>query len=144
MAPKRATRSNIAPETTNTTYVTNAQLQEMINQGITAALAVRDADRNTNGDDSHILGAGAWKELPVYLNGLKEWSLFSTSVIVHFENQVKFATCTLHSVALTWWNTHVKTVGHDATYGMPWKTLMKMMTDKYCPRNEIKKLEMEI
>ncbi|GJW98314.1 reverse transcriptase domain-containing protein [Tanacetum coccineum] len=60
------------------------------------------------------------------------------------ENQVKFATCTLHSVALTWWNTHVKTVGHDAAYGMPWKTLMKMMTDKYCPRNEIKKLEMEI
>ncbi|GJV69805.1 putative reverse transcriptase domain-containing protein [Tanacetum coccineum] len=48
------------------------------------------------------------------------------------------------TVALTLWNTHVKTVGHDAAYGMPWKTLMKMMTDKYCPRNEIKKLEMEI
>ncbi|GJV25360.1 hypothetical protein Tco_1378055 [Tanacetum coccineum] len=60
------------------------------------------------------------------------------------ENQVKFATCTLHSVALTWWNTHVKTVGHDAAYDMPWKTLMKMMTDKYCPQNEIMKLEMEI
>nr|GFC38285.1 hypothetical protein [Tanacetum cinerariifolium] len=30
--------------------------------------------------------------------------------------QVKFATCTLHSVALTWWDTHVKTVGHDAAY----------------------------
>nr|GEX40676.1 hypothetical protein [Tanacetum cinerariifolium] len=27
---------------------------------------------------------------------------------------------------------------------MPWKTLMKMMTDKYCPRNEIKKLKMEL
>nr|GFA91499.1 hypothetical protein [Tanacetum cinerariifolium] len=60
------------------------------------------------------------------------------------ENQVKFATCTLHSVALTWWNTHVKTVGHDAAYGMPWKTLMKMTTDKYCPQNEIKKLEMKL
>nr|GFA06254.1 reverse transcriptase domain-containing protein [Tanacetum cinerariifolium] len=60
------------------------------------------------------------------------------------ENQVKFATCTMHTVALTWWNTYVKTVGHDAAYGMPWKTLMKMMTDNYCPQNEIKKLEMEI
>ncbi|GJT13865.1 ribonuclease H-like domain-containing protein [Tanacetum coccineum] len=30
----------------------------MINQGVTVALAARDADRNTNGDDSHILGAG--------------------------------------------------------------------------------------
>ncbi|GJU35336.1 reverse transcriptase domain-containing protein, partial [Tanacetum coccineum] len=35
-------------------------------------------------------------------------------------------------------------VGHEAAYSMPWKTLMKMMIDKYYPRNEIKKLEMEI
>nr|GEW16146.1 putative reverse transcriptase domain-containing protein [Tanacetum cinerariifolium] len=60
------------------------------------------------------------------------------------KNQVKFATCTLHSVALTWWNTHVQTVSHEATYGMSWKTLMKMMTEKYYPRNEIKKLEMKL
>ncbi|GJY46139.1 putative reverse transcriptase domain-containing protein [Tanacetum coccineum] len=59
------------------------------------------------------------------------------------ENQVKFATCTLHGIALTWWNTHIKTVGHDAAYSMPWKTLMKMMTAKYCPRNKIKKLKIE-
>ncbi|GJZ14682.1 reverse transcriptase domain-containing protein [Tanacetum coccineum] len=38
----------------------------------------------------------------------------------------------------------VNTVGHDSAYGMPWKILMKMMTNKYCPRNESKKLEMEI
>ncbi|GKB70544.1 putative reverse transcriptase domain-containing protein [Tanacetum coccineum] len=42
------------------------------------------------------------------------------------------------------WNSHVKTVGHDAAYGMPWKTLMKMMTDKYYPRGETKKIEIEI
>nr|GFA27786.1 hypothetical protein [Tanacetum cinerariifolium] len=60
------------------------------------------------------------------------------------ENQVKFATCTLHAVALTWWNTHVQTVGHEAAYGMSCKTLMKMMTEKYCPRNEIRKLEMDL
>nr|GFB17789.1 hypothetical protein [Tanacetum cinerariifolium] len=35
-------------------------------------------------------------------------------------------------------------VDHEAAYGMSWKMLMKMMTDKYCPQNEIKKLEMEI
>ncbi|GJW30579.1 putative reverse transcriptase domain-containing protein [Tanacetum coccineum] len=58
--------------------------------------------------------------------------------------QIKFATCTLLGNAPTWWNSHVKTVGHDAAYGMPWKTLKKMMTDKYCPRGEIKKLEIEL
>ncbi|GJW47449.1 putative reverse transcriptase domain-containing protein [Tanacetum coccineum] len=101
MAPKRATRSNTAPETTNTTSVTNAQLQAMIDQGVTAALAARDADRNTNGDDSHNSGTGVRR---------------TERTAREFENQVNFATCTLHSVALTWWNTHVKTVGHDAAY----------------------------
>nr|GFA05083.1 hypothetical protein [Tanacetum cinerariifolium] len=36
------------------------------------------------------------------------------------------------------------TVGHEAAYGMSWKMPMKMMTDKYCPRNEIRKLEIEL
>ncbi|GJV56031.1 putative reverse transcriptase domain-containing protein [Tanacetum coccineum] len=58
MAPKRTTRSNTALETTNTTSVTNAQLQEMIDQGVTANLAARDANRIMNGDDSHNSGTG--------------------------------------------------------------------------------------
>ncbi|GKD92932.1 reverse transcriptase domain-containing protein [Tanacetum coccineum] len=169
MAPKKATRSNTAPETTNTTSVTNYHLQAMIDQGVTATLAARDADINMNGNDSHNSGTGArrtertareftytdfLKCQPLNFKGtegvvgLSQWfnrmeSVFHISNCV-VENQVKFATCTLHSVALTWWNTHVKTVGHDAAYGMPWKTLTKMMNDKYCPRDEIKKLEMEI
>ncbi|GJV69822.1 putative reverse transcriptase domain-containing protein [Tanacetum coccineum] len=59
-------------------------------------------------------------------------------------NQIKFATCTPLGSALTWWNSHVKAVGHNVTYEMTWKTLMKMINDKYCPRGEIKKLEIEM
>ncbi|GJW98033.1 hypothetical protein Tco_0179841 [Tanacetum coccineum] len=58
MTPKRATRSNTAPETTTTVTVTNAQLKAMIDQGVTTALAARDANRSTNGDDSHV--SGTW------------------------------------------------------------------------------------
>nr|GEY29994.1 hypothetical protein [Tanacetum cinerariifolium] len=50
------------------------------------------------------------------------------------KNQVKFATCTLLDVALTWWNGHLRTLGHDAAYAMTWETFKKKMTDKYCPR----------
>ncbi|GJY70784.1 hypothetical protein Tco_0474487 [Tanacetum coccineum] len=69
--------------------------------------------------------------------GLTQWfermeTVFHISNCV-VENQVKFATCTLFGAALTWWNSHVETVGHDATYSMPWKTLMKMMTVKMFP-----------
>ncbi|GJV00269.1 putative reverse transcriptase domain-containing protein [Tanacetum coccineum] len=57
MAAKRATRSTPAA-TAATTSVTNAQLQEMINQDITTALAARDAIRTTNGKDNHNSGMG--------------------------------------------------------------------------------------
>ncbi|GJT12465.1 putative reverse transcriptase domain-containing protein [Tanacetum coccineum] len=46
--------------------------------------------------------------------------------------------------ALTWWNSHVKTTPLKLLHAMPWRTLKKMMTDKYCPRGEIKKLEFEM
>ncbi|GKC70183.1 reverse transcriptase domain-containing protein [Tanacetum coccineum] len=118
MAPTRRTTRASPATTTTTTPVTNAQLKALIDQGIADALAARDVDRSRNGDDSHNLGM--------------------------VENQVKFATCTLYGVALTWWKSHVKTVGQDAAHNMPWSTLMKMMTAKYCPQKEIKKLEIEI
>ncbi|GKB79289.1 hypothetical protein Tco_0946184 [Tanacetum coccineum] len=44
------------------------------------------------------------------------------------ENQVKFATCTLHLVALTWWNTHVKIVVHDAAYGSEGEGLLILIS----------------
>nr|GFA79536.1 hypothetical protein [Tanacetum cinerariifolium] len=143
MAPRRTTRSTTEQETVNATTVTNAQLQAMIDQGVTAALAARNALRSTNGDDSHNSGTGTKG-----VASLSQWCERMVSVF-HIsncaaENQVKFATCTLHYVALTWWNTHVQIVGHEAAYGITWKTLMKMMTEKYCPRNEIRKLEMKL
>ncbi|GKE44289.1 putative reverse transcriptase domain-containing protein, partial [Tanacetum coccineum] len=45
---------------------------------------------------------------------------------------------------LTWWNSHKRTVGTDATYAMTWKTLIKLMTNVYCLRNEIQKMETEL
>ncbi|GJS89549.1 reverse transcriptase domain-containing protein [Tanacetum coccineum] len=46
--------------------------------------------------------------------------------------------------ALTWWNSHVMTVSHDDAYAMTWAYLRKKTTDKYCSRNEMKKLEAEL
>nr|GEV74993.1 putative reverse transcriptase domain-containing protein [Tanacetum cinerariifolium] len=42
--------------------------------------------------------------------------------------QVKYATCTLQNSALTWWNSHKRTIGVDAAYAMKWARLMKLMT----------------
>ncbi|GJU51221.1 reverse transcriptase domain-containing protein, partial [Tanacetum coccineum] len=58
--------------------------------------------------------------------------------------QVKYASCTLLDGELTWWNSHVKTVGIDVAYEISWKKLMKTMTEVYSPRNEIQKMENEL
>nr|GFB89503.1 reverse transcriptase domain-containing protein [Tanacetum cinerariifolium] len=42
----------------------------------------------------------------------------------------------LQNSALTWWNSHKRTIGVDAAYAMKWVELMKLMTEVYCPRNE--------
>ncbi|GJX40996.1 putative reverse transcriptase domain-containing protein, partial [Tanacetum coccineum] len=80
--------------------------------------------------------------------GLTQWfekmeSVYSISNCI-IACQVKFATCTLQGNALTWWNSHVKITTHKAAHAMPWRTLKKMMINKYCPRGKIKKLEFEM
>ncbi|GJQ99966.1 putative reverse transcriptase domain-containing protein [Tanacetum coccineum] len=60
------------------------------------------------------------------------------------ENQIKFSTCIVLAGALTWWNSYVLIVSHDVAYAMTWADLRKKMTNKYCPRNEMKKLEAEL
>ncbi|GJV97948.1 hypothetical protein Tco_1549525 [Tanacetum coccineum] len=144
MAPKRKTmrlNPGATPtpvtDTHTTTSITNAQLQAMIDEGVTAALAARDATRN--GDDSHTSGTGARRPAQVArectypdflkcqpLNfkgtggvvGLTQWFEKMESVYI-ISNcivacQFKFATCTLQGNALTWWNSHVKTTTPEA------------------------------
>ncbi|GJR42312.1 reverse transcriptase domain-containing protein [Tanacetum coccineum] len=152
---------------TTTTSVTSAQLQAMIDEGVTAVLAARATTRN--GDDSHTSGTGArrnertvrectyqdfMKCQPLFFKGtegvvsLTQWfermeTVFRISNCT-VENQVKFATCTLMGTALTWWNSHARTVTNEVAYAMTWSDLKKKMTTKYCPRNEIKKVEAEL
>ncbi|GJR06343.1 putative ribonuclease H-like domain-containing protein [Tanacetum coccineum] len=107
-----------------------AAINQLIEERVAEALA-----NHSSGNGDGVVGLTQWFE--------RMESVFHISKCT-VGNQVKYATCTLLGNALTWWNSHVKTVGHDAAYGMPWKTLMKMLTDKYCPRSEIKKLEIEM
>ncbi|GKA38139.1 RNA-directed DNA polymerase, eukaryota [Tanacetum coccineum] len=171
MPPRKAPRTRTTPatKTTTTTSVTNAQLKALIEQGVVDALATRDADRSMNGDDIHNLGTGVrrtkrvarectyqefMKCQPLFFKGttgvieLTQWfermeTVFRISSC-SMENQIKFATCTLLGITLTWWNFHVRTVSHDVAYAMTWTALKKKMTDKYCPRGKIKKLEAEM
>ncbi|GKA03307.1 reverse transcriptase domain-containing protein [Tanacetum coccineum] len=58
--------------------------------------------------------------------------------------QVKYVTCTLLESALTWWNTNKRTIKIDVAYAMTWIELIKLMTEVYCLRNKIQKMETEL
>ncbi|GJS78878.1 putative reverse transcriptase domain-containing protein [Tanacetum coccineum] len=64
--------------------------------------------------------------------GLTRW-FEKMETVFHISNcppryQVKYATCTFLDGALTWWNSHKRTIGVDDAYAMMWKALMKLMT----------------
>ncbi|GJS54814.1 reverse transcriptase domain-containing protein [Tanacetum coccineum] len=132
MPPKKRT----ATTTTTTTPMTDTQLKALTGQGVVDALAERDADRSRNGDDSHDSGSDERRRMPVARECT--YSDFLKCQPLNLKGTEGFGN------ALTWWNSHVKTVGHDVAYAMTWKALKKMMIDKYCPRGEIKKLEIEL
>ncbi|GJU32987.1 hypothetical protein Tco_1176576 [Tanacetum coccineum] len=146
----------------------------MITQRVADALLNYETNRNNgngnnNGNGSHDLGSGSGRTLCTahgctykeFLNcqplnfkgtkrtvGLAHW-VEKMELVFHISNlpvecRVKYATCTLLGGVITWWNSHVRTIGHDAAHEMSWKSLMKMMTEAYCLRNEIQKLENEL
>nr|GEU66272.1 hypothetical protein [Tanacetum cinerariifolium] len=141
--------------------------EEIITQN---PIPLRAMQRNsTNGDGSHSFEGGPTRPVqsvracsysdfmkcqPLNFRGtegvvgLSRWyekieSLFHISGCA-IENQVKFMTCTMLDASLTWWNGHIRTLGHDDAYAMTWETLKKKMADKYYPRGEIKKLEIKL
>nr|GEY52882.1 reverse transcriptase domain-containing protein [Tanacetum cinerariifolium] len=97
------------PKKTTITPMTDAAIKALIAQGVANALAEYEAHRSSgNGDDSHDFRSGRRTEHATY-------------------------ECT-YSDFLKCQHLNFKTAGQDAAYRTTWKTLRKMMTDKYCPR----------
>nr|GEV10794.1 hypothetical protein [Tanacetum cinerariifolium] len=118
---KRTTRASPATTTTTTTPVTNAHLKALIDQGIADALATRNANGSQNGEHNNDSGMDLRRQAPL----ARECTYpdFMKCKPLYFK---------------------VKTVGHDVSYAITWTNLKKKMTDKYCPRGEIKKLEVKM
>ncbi|GKB00610.1 putative reverse transcriptase domain-containing protein [Tanacetum coccineum] len=103
----------------------------MIDQGVSAALAARDATRN--GYNSN--GSGP---RPAQTARECSYSEFLKCKPLDFKG-------TEGVVGLTrWFEKMESTTTTEAAHAMTWAALKKMMTDKYCPRGEIKKIETEM
>nr|GFA89964.1 reverse transcriptase domain-containing protein [Tanacetum cinerariifolium] len=57
--------------------------------------------------------------------------------------KVKFATGTLTEDVLSWWKSYAKPIGIKQADKITWTELKRLLTNKYCPRTEVKKMEDE-
>ncbi|GJR60921.1 reverse transcriptase domain-containing protein [Tanacetum coccineum] len=111
----------------------------MIDEGVTAVLAARATTRN--GDDSHTSGTGVRRN---------ERTVRECTYQDFMKCQPLFFRGTEGAVNLTQWFERMETVfrinsvTNEVAYAMTWSDLKKKMTTKYCPRNEIKKIEAEL
>ncbi|GJY07317.1 reverse transcriptase domain-containing protein [Tanacetum coccineum] len=114
-------------------------------------------NRNTGPTRTSVAKTGNYKELvscqPFYFNGtegavdLIRWFERTESVFSHSncaeENKVTFATGTLTDNALSWWNSYAQPIGIDQANRITWTELKRLLTNKYYPRTEVKKMEDE-
>ncbi|GJU89590.1 reverse transcriptase domain-containing protein [Tanacetum coccineum] len=145
--------------------MTQAAIRQSIDDSVVAALEAQAAtmantdnpNRNTGPRETLVAKRGNYKEFiscqPFYFNGtegavdLIRWferteSVFSRSNCAE-ENKVTFATSTLTNDALSWWNAYAQPIGIEQANKITWTELKRLLTNKYCPRTEIKKMEDE-
>ncbi|GJT32388.1 putative reverse transcriptase domain-containing protein [Tanacetum coccineum] len=110
------------------------QLRALIERGVAAVLAERNADKSRNSDNSYDLGTGKRRQMSTVRECT--YTDFLKCQPLNFKG-------TEEVVGLTQWLEKMESVFHisnctvacqDVAYAMPWKTLKKMITDKYCPR----------
>ncbi|GJR25374.1 hypothetical protein Tco_1101606 [Tanacetum coccineum] len=155
MPPKRSS-------TSATPAITEDAIRQLI-AGIAAALEAQAASiensdnsiRNTGPREIPVAKRGNYKEFincqPFYFNGtegavdLIRWfkrteSVFSRSKCAE-EDRVTFATGTLTNDALSWWNAYAQPIKIEQANRITWTELKRLLTNKYCPRTEVKKME---
>ncbi|GJW76195.1 hypothetical protein Tco_0137877 [Tanacetum coccineum] len=89
-------------------------------------------DNGDGNENRNVNGRGDRPGARECVVGLIRWSE-KMETVFHISNcperyQVKYATCTLLDSALTWRNSHKRTIGTDVAYALSWKKLLKLMT----------------
>nr|GFC34261.1 reverse transcriptase domain-containing protein [Tanacetum cinerariifolium] len=142
--------------------MTQDSIRQLVVDSVTVALEAQattmanteNLNRNTRPRETLIEKRGNYKEFiscqPFYFDGTKG----AVGLIRWFErtefrsncakkNKVTFATGTLIDDALSWWNAYAQPIGIKQSNKTTWTEFKRLLTNKYCPRNEVKKMEDE-
>ncbi|GJU41037.1 putative reverse transcriptase domain-containing protein, partial [Tanacetum coccineum] len=158
MPPKRSLRGNPPPPLTQDTV--NRMIQESVEAAIrTERERVRNEANRAGGPNVAPVArectfADFMKCSPITFRGnegavgLIRWiekteMVFTVSKCIE-ANKVVFAAATFQDRALTWWNSQVATSGMEAVTRKTWAEMKVMMTEEFCPPEEIQRMEYEL
>ncbi|GKC30815.1 reverse transcriptase domain-containing protein [Tanacetum coccineum] len=133
MPPKRTSTSEALA-------MTQAAIRKLVADSVTTALEAQVATIASTSNPNRNTGTNG---TPVAKRETIKSSLavnLSTSV----ENKVTFVTGTLTDDALSWWNAYAQPMGVDQANQITWTELKRLLTNKYCPRTEVRKMEDEL
>nr|GEZ89072.1 reverse transcriptase domain-containing protein [Tanacetum cinerariifolium] len=132
----------IAPKRTSTSAalaMNQAAIRQLVVDSVADALEAQAANmENTNNTNRN----PSQKKLPLQENFERTESVFSHSNCTE-DCKVKFAIGTLTEDALSWWNSYAKPIGIEQADKITWIKLKRLLTNKYCPRTKVKKIEDE-
>ncbi|GJZ89126.1 hypothetical protein Tco_0660908 [Tanacetum coccineum] len=114
--------------------MTHEEVEEMVTRRVAKEMEARKDTRtleplNENGDEQEGRNGGNMNGgVVIGLTAVREMeTVFPTTVLVHRSTSSdRYSTCTLQDSALTWWNSHKRTIGVDAAYAMNWAGLMSI------------------
>ncbi|GJV66423.1 reverse transcriptase domain-containing protein [Tanacetum coccineum] len=124
-------KARMPPKRTSTfkaPAMTQAAIRQLVVDSIASALEAQAATM------ARAVGLIRWFE--------RTESVFSRSKCAE-ENKVTFATGTLTDDALSWWNAYDQPTRIEQTNKITWTKLKRHLTNKYCPRTEVRKMEDE-
>nr|GFA25176.1 hypothetical protein [Tanacetum cinerariifolium] len=132
MPPKRTSTSE-APA------MTQDDIKKLVADSVALkaqAANLENTNNTTRPRETHVARKCTYKEFmscqPFYFNGIEG-----------ADCKVKFATGTLNEDALSWWNSYANPIGIEQADKIDWTELKRLLTNKYCPRTEVKKMEDE-
>nr|GEV39716.1 putative reverse transcriptase domain-containing protein [Tanacetum cinerariifolium] len=131
MSPKRTLTSEASA-------MTQAAIRKFVADSVTAALEAQAATMANTNNPNRNTGP---TRTPITKTG--NIKIFSRSKCAE-ENKVTFAMGTLIDDALSWWNTYAQPMGVDQANKITWTELKRLLTNKYRPRIEVRKMEEEI
>ncbi|GJY05459.1 hypothetical protein Tco_0371399 [Tanacetum coccineum] len=118
-------------------------IRKLITQRVTEAMAAYEANQNNqNGNGNPNVNVGG--VVPVTLEYTYQDFMKCQTLNFNGTEGVVGLTRWFEKIETTWWNSHKRTIRTDAAYAMTWKELMKLITEVYCLRSEIQKMETEL